>query len=104
MDISDPSAEAVIARAERIVYLEKWRVCEQRATQRLWSTRGVAWTPLFDHSPVIRIVAIDGIVIGRIRFHDHRWIAVGKHGDGPVLVRRRFSSALRALAHAARRR
>jgi hypothetical protein len=54
----------VIRDAERIVYREKWRICEDRAAEQLADTSSLRWTRLFPESPVIQVVAIDGVVVG----------------------------------------
>jgi hypothetical protein len=65
----------VIRDAERIVYREKWRICEDRAAEQLADTSSLRWTRLFPESPVIQVVAIDGVVVGRVRHNGGRWIA-----------------------------
>jgi hypothetical protein len=57
----------VIKDAERIVYREKWRICEERAAEQLAATSSLRWTGLFPESPAIQVVAIDGVVVGRVR-------------------------------------
>jgi hypothetical protein len=65
----------VIKDAERIVYRAKWRIYEERAAERLADTSGLRWTRLFPESPLILVVAIDGMVIGRVWHNGRRWIA-----------------------------
>lgn len=67
MDASNTPDVDVVKDAERILYREKLRVCEERAAQRLPHTSSVRWTHLFRHSPVIQVVVVDGVVVGRIR-------------------------------------
>jgi hypothetical protein len=84
--------------AQRIVYREKWRICEERAAEQLASTTSLRWTRLFRESPVIQIVAIDGMVVGRIRHNGGRWIATGTGHRGPVADCDTFRAAVLALA------
>jgi len=69
----------------------KWRVCEERAAKQLANTRSLRWTRLFPESPVIQVVAVDGVVVGRIRRDSGRWIVTGRR-------RSTFRAALLALA------
>ena len=93
----------VIKDAERIVYREKWRICEERAAERLAGTSSLKWTRLFPESQVIQVVAIDGVVVGRIRRNGRRWIATGNLQRGPVADCDTFRAALLALACEAQR-
>ena len=88
----------VIKDAERIVHREKWRIAEERAVEQLAGTRSLTWLPLFPESHVIRVVAIDGVVIGRVRRDGGRWIATGAGQRGPVADCATFRAALLALA------
>jgi hypothetical protein len=88
----------VIRDAERIVYREKWRICEERAAEQLADTSSLRWTRLFLESPVIQVVAIDGVVVGRIRHNGGRWIATGTGQRAPVADCDTFRAALLALA------
>jgi hypothetical protein len=67
----------VIQDAERILYREKWRFCEERAAKLLAGTSSVTWTRLFPESAVIRVLAINGVVVGTVRHSAGRWIATG---------------------------
>jgi hypothetical protein len=87
----------VIRDAQRIVCREKWRICEERVA----STTSLRWTRLLPESPVIQIVAIDGMVVGRIRHSGGRWIATGNGKPGPVADCDTFRAAVLALACAA---
>jgi hypothetical protein len=87
----------VIKTAERIVYREKWRLCEERAAEQLARTSSLAWTRLFPESPVIRVVALDGVVIGRVRRNGGRWTATGAGQRGQVADCGTFPAALLAL-------
>lgn len=91
-----PDVEAVRV-AERVLYREKWRVYEERAAQRLAQTSSLAWTRLFPESSVIRIVAVDGVVVGRVRRNGSRWLATGIGQRGPVADCGAFRSAIEAL-------
>lgn len=93
----------VVQEAERILYRAKWTVCEEVAAERLSRTFSLRWTPLFPQSPVIQVVAVDGVVVGRIRHHGDRWVATGAPGRGPVADCDTFSAALVALACEANR-
>lgn len=84
--------------AERVLYREKWRVYEERAAQRLAQTSSLAWTRLFPESSVIRVVAVDGVVVGRIRRHGNRWVASGLEQRGPVADCAAFRAAVGVLA------
>jgi hypothetical protein len=88
----------VIRDAERIVCREKWRICEERAAERLADTSSLRWTRLFPESPVIQVVAIDGVVVGRVRRNGGRWIATGIGQRGPVADCDTFRAALLGLA------
>jgi hypothetical protein len=92
-----PYLEA-IRDAERIVCREKWRICEERAAEQLADTSSLKWTRLFPESPAIQIVAIDGVVVGRLRHNGSRWIATGTGQRGPVADCDSFRAALLALA------
>ena len=81
MDTRKSPENDVINDAEHIVYREKWRVCEERAAERLASTTSLKWTRLFSESSVIQVVAIDGLVVGHIWYNGRRWIATGT-GNG----------------------
>jgi len=98
VETNDSSAVEVINDAQRIVYLEKWRICEERAAHRLASTTSLRWTRLFPESDVIQIVAVDGTVVGQIRRHRRRWVATGVGQRGPVADCDTFRGALLALA------
>ncbi|MEB4211192.1 hypothetical protein [Mycobacterium sp. 94-17] len=93
----------IVKCAERILYREKWQVCEERAAERLAHTTSLAWTRLFPNSPVIRVVAVNGVVVGRVRRHCGRWIATGVGQRGPVADCNAFGAALGALATEASR-
>jgi uncharacterized protein YbjT (DUF2867 family) len=88
----------VIKDAERIVYREKWRICEERAAEQLAATSPLRWTGLLPESPAIQVVAIDGVVVGRVRHSGGRWIATGNGQWGPVAYCDTFRAALLALA------
>jgi hypothetical protein len=88
----------VITDAERIVHQAKWRICEERAAEQLAATSSLKWTRLFPESPMIQIVAIDGMVVGRIRNSGGRWIATGTPQRGPVADCDTFRAAVLALA------
>lgn len=87
-----------IREAERIVYRAKWRVCEERAAAKLAQTTSLRWTRLFPQSPVIQVVAIDGVVVGQVRHNGNRWLASGAGMRGPVANCDTFQAALLALA------
>jgi hypothetical protein len=87
----------VIKDAEHIVYREKWRVCEERAAERLARTTSLQWTRLFSESSVIQVVAIDGLVVGH-NYNGRRWIATCTGQHGPVAECETFRAALLALA------
>lgn len=99
MDISAncPEVDAIRA-AERIVYREKWRVCEERAAQRLASTRSLRWTRLFPESRTIQVVAIDGVVIGQVRRNGRRWIAIRVGDYAHIAETTSFRLAILAVA------
>ena len=97
---NSPDVE-VIRHAERILHREKWRVCEERAAQALAPTSGLKWTRLFPDSSVIKVVAIDGVVVGRIRRNGSRYIATGSAQKGPIADCGTFRAAVLALASAA---
>jgi hypothetical protein len=84
MDTRNTPAIEVVKDAERIVYREKWRICEERAAQRLAHASSVTFTRLFPDSPVIQVVAVDGVVVGQVRRNGSRWIATGTGRRGPV--------------------
>jgi hypothetical protein len=64
----------------------------------LADTSSLKWTRLFPESPAIQIVAIDGVVVGRLRHNGSRWIATGTGQRGPVADCDSFRAALLALA------
>lgn len=92
-----PDAEVVKA-AERIVFREKWRICEDRAAQQLADTSSLKWVRLFAASAVIQVVAIDGVIIGHLRHNGSRWIASRIGHRGPVADCDTFCAALLAMA------
>lgn len=94
---STPDIE-VVKDAERTLHREKWRVCEERAAARLAQTSAVRWTRLFPESAVIQVVAVDGVVVGRVRRNGSRWIATGTGQRGPVADCGTFHAAVVALA------
>jgi hypothetical protein len=98
MDTRKSTDLEVINDAERIVYREKWRICEQRAAEQLAGTSSLRWTRLFPESAVIRVVALDGVVVGRIRRNADRWIAIGTEQRGVVADCGTFRAAVLALA------
>jgi len=98
VETNDFPAVEVIKDAQRIVYLEKWRICEELAARRLATTTSLRWTRLFPESDVIQIVAVDGIVVGRICRRGRRWFATGVGQRGPVADCDTFRAALLALA------
>jgi len=98
MDTRKSPDSDVIRDAQRIVCREKWRISEERAAEQLASTTSLRWTRLFPESPVIQIVAIDGIVVGRIRHNGRRWIATGNGHRGPIADCDTFRAAILALA------
>lgn len=102
MDIRRTPDIEVIKAAERILYREKWRIHEERAAQQLAHTSSLAWTRLFSDSPVIQVVAINGVVVGRVRRHRTRWIATGAGQRGPVADCGTFRAAIEALAGSTR--
>lgn len=87
----------VVKDAERILYREKWRVCEERAAQRLAHTSSLKWTRLFPDSPVIQVVAVDGVVVGQVRRNGGRWIATGMGRGGPVADCDTLHAAIEAM-------
>ncbi|PXW99167.1 hypothetical protein [Mycolicibacterium moriokaense] len=98
MDIRRSPHIDAIKDAERIVYQEKWRICAERAVEQLAATSSLRWTRLFPESPVIQVVAIDGVVVGCISHNAGRWIATGARERGPVANCDTFRAALLALA------
>jgi len=98
MDIRNSPDVELIGDAERIVYREKWRVCEERAAQRLAQTSSLKWTRLFPENPVIMVVAVDGVVVGQVRRNSNRWIATGTGQRGPVADCSTFRAAALVLA------
>lgn len=98
MDTRNSPDVEVVRDAERILYREKWRVCEERAAQQLAQTSSLKWTRLFPDSPVIQVVAIDGVVVGRVRRNGSRWIATGTGQRGLVADCSTFRAAVLALA------
>jgi len=98
MDTRNSPDVEVVKDAERPLYREKWRVCEERAAQRLAQTSSLKWTRLFPDSPVIQVVTIDGVVEGRVRRNGSRWIATGTGQRGPVADCGTFRAAVLALA------
>lgn len=87
----------VVREAERVLYREKWRVYEERAATRLAHTSSLAWTRLFPESSVIRVVAVNGVVVGRVRRNGNRWLATGVGLRGPVANCEAFRTAVGAL-------
>ena len=57
----------VVRAAERTVYRAKLRHLEQVALAALAGRPGLALAPLWPPSPVIQIVAVDGVHLGRVR-------------------------------------
>ena len=98
MDIRNSPDVEVIREAERIVHREKWRVSEERAARRLAQTASLQWTRLFPESPVIMVVAVDGVVVGQVRRNGSRWIATGTGQRDPVADCDTFQAAVLALA------
>jgi hypothetical protein len=103
MEIRNTPDVEVIKSAERIVYQQKWCICQERAAAELAATSSVRWTRLFPESTVIRVVALDGVVIGRARRHGDRWIATGVERRGQVADCGTFRAAVLALVCEAQR-
>lgn len=97
MDTRNAPDVEVVRVAERVLYREKWRVYEERAAQRLAQRSSLAWTRLFPESSIIRIVAIDGVVVGRVRRNGSRWVATGIGRRGPAADCGAFRTAIEAL-------
>jgi len=97
MDTRNTPDIEVVKDAERIVYREKWRICEERAAQRLAQSPSLTWTRLFPDSPVIYVVAVDGVVVGQVRRNSSRWIATGTGQRGPVADCGTLHAAILAL-------
>lgn len=100
---SNAALPDVVRAAERIVYVEKWRAYEEQAATRLSGTRAVGWTRLFPDSPVIVVVAVDGVVVGRVRRGGKRWLVVLPGHARPVASRRTRRGAIAELARRAHR-
>ncbi|HTQ18883.1 hypothetical protein [Mycobacterium sp.] len=98
MDTRNSPDIEVIKDAERILYREKWRVCEECAARRLAETSSLQWTRLFPHSSVIQVVAVDGVVVGRVRRSGRRWIANGTGQHRRLADCGTFQAAVVALA------
>lgn len=103
MGTCQPPDVEVIKDAERIVYREKWRISEERAAEQLAGTTSLSWTRLFPDTPVIRVVAIDGVVVGQVRHNGCRWIATAVGQRGPIADCDTFRAALLAVACEAQR-
>jgi hypothetical protein len=88
----------IIKDAERIVCRAKWRICEERAAEQLADTSGLRWTRMFQESPVIQVVAIDGMVIGCVWNNGRQWIATETGLQSSVAECDTFRAALLALA------
>jgi hypothetical protein len=88
IDTSKSPDNEVIEHAERIVYREEWRICEERAAERLAHTSSLKWTRLFPESPAIQVVAIDGVVLGQVWHNGRWWIATEKGLAGPPTATR----------------
>lgn len=56
-----------VQEAERLIYREKMRILEEQALAALAGCPGLAKARLWQPSPVIQIVALDGVHLGRIR-------------------------------------
>lgn len=97
MDTRNTPDIEVVKDAERILYREKWRICEELAAQRLENASSVAFTRLFPDSPVIQVVAVDGVVVGEVRRNGSRWIATGTGRRGPVADCSTLHAAIVAL-------
>ena len=80
MDSCSADHAGVIKCAGQIIYREKWRICRKRAAAHPLGTTSLHWTALFPGSTVIRVVALDGVVIGQVRRHGGRWIATAAGG------------------------
>jgi len=104
MDTRNTPEIEVVKDAERILYREKWRICEQRAAQRLAQASSVACTRLFPDSPVIQVVAVDGVVVGQVRRNGSRWIATGTGRRGPIADCGTLHAAIHALTSEGRPR
>jgi len=98
MDTRNTPDIEVVKDAERIVYREKWRICEERAAQRLAQSPSLTWTRLFPESPIIYVVAVDGVVVGQVRRNRTRWIATGTGQRGLVADCGALHDAIAALA------
>lgn len=98
MDTRNPPDIAVVKAAERILYREKWRICEERAAQRLAQSSSLSFTRLFPNSSVIYVVAVDGVVVGQVRGNGSRWIATRTGRWGPVADSGTLHGAVWALA------
>jgi hypothetical protein len=56
---TSPDIEAI---AERIVYREKWRLCEEGTVEQVTDTSSLKWVRLFPEHPAIQVAAIGGWV------------------------------------------
>lgn len=65
--------------------------------QRLAETSSLTYTRLFPKSPIIQLVAVDGVVIGRVRRDGSRWIASGTGQRGPGEDCGTFDAAIQVL-------
>jgi hypothetical protein len=88
----------IIKDFERIVCRAKWRICEERAAEQLADTSGLRWTRLFRESPLIQVVAIDGMMIGCVWHNGRQWTATETGQQSPVVECDTFRAALLALA------
>lgn len=98
---TDAALPDVVRAAESIVYAERWRAYDEQAAGRLSGTRSVRWTRLFPNSSVIVVVAVDGVVIGRVRRSGKYWLVVLPDHARPVATRRTRRGAIAELARRA---
>jgi hypothetical protein len=98
---SNAALPDVVRAAESIVYAEKWRIYDEQAGARLSGTRSVRCTRLFPNSPVIVVVAVDGLVIGRVRRSGKHWLVVLPDHARPIATRRTRRGAIAELARRA---
>lgn len=100
---NDSAWPDAVRAAESIVYAERWRVYEEQAAARLSETRRVRWTRLFPNSPVVVVVAVDGVVVGRVRRSGKHWVVVLLDHTGPAATRRTRRGAITELVRRAPR-
>ncbi|WP_252396534.1 hypothetical protein [Streptantibioticus parmotrematis] len=101
----EDAAAAIVRVAQCTIVNAKWHLCQEWAIARLAKHRGLACVALFPDHPVVQLIAYNGQLLGRARWHrtgtTARWIATQEPIAHEIGNYRSLHGAARALAQAA---